>query len=268
MLEKSVEILISTMNKSFEDNSFFDKLNVKTDAVVINQSENENCQKTVLYNNNQILWKDSNTRGLSKSRNLALGASTGKYLLICDDDEELVENYESIISSAFENQPNADIIAFKVNGIEEHFKDYSDNKKRIGYLSSLSISSVQIAIKRDSVINSKVSFDEMFGSGAKYKMGEENIFLFDCLKKKMRIYYIPELIANLHMGKSTWFFGFTKEYFFNRGAVYYRLFGKHLGIIMLHVFALKNYKRIKMYMKYKEAMTFMVEGLNSCGDVK
>lgn len=252
-----VELLISTMDK--KDITDVQALHIQTEAVVVNQCDRDGCWEKET-DGHHICWVDSSERGLSKSRNTALDAARGDIVVLCDDDEEFVDDYQHIIFEAFEKHPRADLIAFQVEGIEREFKSYPQQGKKLNYLSSLSVSSVEIALRRESVTGKHIRFREEFGSGAKYKMGEENIFLYDCLKNGLKIYYEPQSIARLHMGDSSWFNGFDEKYFLDRGAVYYELFGSVWGKMMLVVFAAKNYRRFKSEMPLAPALKQMFEG--------
>lgn len=255
--KQTLQLIISTMHKSGMEN--FAAMKIQTDAVVVNQCEEDSVQMYT-EGEHRIDWVNSSTRGLSVSRNIALKNATADIVLLCDDDEELVDEYSDVILSAFDVHPDADVIAFQVEGIEREFKKYSPDAKKLNYLSSLSVSSVEIALKRESVLKKNLCFQEEFGTGAKYKMGEENIFLYDCLKAGLALYYEPQCIAKLHMDDSSWFSGFNQKYFFDRGAVYYELFGTLKGKLMLLVFAKKNYKRFKNEMSFFASLKYMFEG--------
>lgn len=262
---KRVQLLVSTMKR--KDISWFDKLNSTSDAIIINQCGRKGKTK-ITHGSNNILWIDSDDIGLSKSRNMALDNATGEYLIIADDDLEYIDGYEKIIVESFEKNPNMDIIVFQVEGIEQVFKNYSKKGKKISFLGSLHVSSVEIAIRKDSIKKYNIRFAEEFGAGAKYKMGEENIFLFDCLKAGMKIYYEPKVIAKLHMNESTWFSGFNKKYFLDRGAISRKLYGNIIGLFMIMVFAIKNHKKYKSTMNIIRALKYMVEGYIEFGKGK
>ena len=212
--------------------ALLEQLKVTTDAVVINQCGHEAIQKLNFHGNN-ILWIDSATRGLSVSRNLALKHSTGEFLLLVDDDEVLSHDLEKKLSRWFDEKPDKDILAFQVNGIERKFKSYAPDAHDISRFGSMKLSSVELALRGEAVRRAGISFNESFGSGAKYKMGEENIFLFTCFREKLSAAYVPEVIAGLHMDKSSWFTGFNEKYFTDRGATYYEMFGSMAGPMVL-----------------------------------
>lgn len=240
-----IEVLVSTMRQINYD--LIKRMNIKTNAVVVNQTKEKIINK---IDNQNIVWVDVNEKGLSKSRNLALEKSKAKYGLIADDDLIYVNDYENIILTEFEKNPNADIIAFQVEGIEEKHKDYSSKEKRINYLSSMKISSVELALNLNKIKEKGIKFNEQFGSGAQYFLGEENIFLFDCLRKGLNIYYVPKKIANLHLGDSTWFRGYNKDFFISRGANYAAM-SKFWSLLLILQFSIRKRSL------YKEEMSFL-----------
>ena len=228
-----IQVLMSTMNQN--NNKIIGKSQINN-GVIINQ-----CGKDSKYTvGSSIKWVDSSSKGLSTSRNLAIQNSNAEICLLADDDMIYIEKYEDIIKEYF-NKLNADIICFQVEGIERPFKKYGNKMKNIGYLSALKVSSVEIAFRTESIIQNKLVFDEKFGSGAIFKMGEENIFLYDALRKGLKIKYVPLKIADLHLSKSSWFKGFNSEYLQNRGAVFYRM-SKIGHLFLILQFAIRKRK--------------------------
>ena len=78
-----VEVLVSCLNQ--KDSSLVKKLNIQSDAVVINQN-NENSYSELNYKNNIVKYVTSDERGLTKSRNLALTYASKDICILCDDD--------------------------------------------------------------------------------------------------------------------------------------------------------------------------------------
>lgn len=218
-----LEVLISCMNQI--DSRIIEKTNINSDTLIINQC-NENRYNEFNFKNNKIRFISCNERGLSRSRNMALTHSKGDVCLICDDDEILYDNYNTDIIQSFINLPDADIIAFKIDLLN---KKYPTKTKKINYLSALKISSIQIAFKRKSITEKKIFFDESLGSGVSKAGGEENMFLYDCLKAGLKIYFIPISIGKMIFNESQWFNGYTKEYFYDRGIFTKKLMGKFMA---------------------------------------
>lgn len=133
----------------------------------------------------------STTKGLAKSRNIALKHATEKYVWILDDDVEIkVEAIEPIITKFEES--NADFITAQYeieNGVT--FKKYMAEQENHNLMSIMKVSSIEIFLKKSSFIESGILFDERFGLGANYKSGEENIVLSDALNHGLVGQYLP-----------------------------------------------------------------------------
>lgn len=179
--------------------------------------------------------------------------------LLSDDDMVYVNGYEELVLNQFRQYPEADIITFQVEGIEGTFKEYYHKARKLNYLTLMKVASVEIAFRTDSIKNSGISFDELFGAGSKYFMGEESIFLFDCINKNLKIVYVPVKIANLHMGESTWFKGYNKEYFISKGAAFTRMW-RPLSVPLIIQFAIRKYKLFKGEVSLSTAISYMLQG--------
>lgn len=253
----NLQVLVSTMNQ--ENINLIKKMKINSNAVVINQCEIDSIHKYDI-NGSFVKWINSKSRGLSRSRNLALKYATEEICLFSDDDEEFVPNYENIILEQFNKYPDADIITFQVEGIESNFKTYPSYPKVINYITSMKISSVEIAFRLKSIREANIQFNEAFGAGSnKYLMGEENIFLFEALKKGLKIVYVPVKIANLHIGESTWFRGYNKDYFVSRGAAFTAM-SKKLSLLLIIQFAIRKYKLYNEQTSIIEAIKYMLQG--------
>ena len=62
------------------------------------------------------------------------------------------------------------------------------------------------------------------------------------------------------MNESTWFCGFNKKYFLDRGAVSRKLYGDIIGLFMIAVFAIKNYRKYKSTMNIINGLRYMTKG--------
>ncbi|MEK3769944.1 glycosyltransferase [Paenibacillus sp. FSL R5-0887] len=251
-----LQVLVSTMGQY--DYSLIDKMNIQSDVVVINQSD-ENAEHILEKDGKNIKWISSTQRGLSRSRNMALENSKSEICLLADDDLEYLMDYEKTILSQFELYEEADIIAFQVEGIEGSFKQYSNKSYNVNYLTSMKISSVEVAFRLDSIKKNGLNFNELFGAGSKYFMGEENIFLMNCLKCGLKIRYVPIKIANLHIGQSTWFKGFNKEYLLNRGAAFTAM-SQRLSLFFIIQFAIRKIDLFDNEITKCQAVKYMLEG--------
>ena len=251
------EVLLSAMYLA--DESYIDTLNIHTDCVVINQCDRE-CERKIRHTTLRkdtvdVTYVETKDRGLSKSRNTAIAHAKGPVCILCDNDVEYVDNYDMIIRKAFEEH-DADIIVFFVRRPERQNPIFT-RTKRMGYLSVLKIFSPEIAFYRDAVKD--IRFNESFGAGARYFMGEENLFLYDCLKHHKKILYVPTMIAGVRSEESTWFKGYNEEFFVSRGANFAAL-SKSLSVILILQYAIRKRKLYSDNLSMATAVRKMFEG--------
>ena len=254
----NLQILLSAM--FLKDENYIDTLNIKSDTVIVNQCDTEvqrvsehTCSDGTIVKTTYIETKE---RGLSKSRNMAIANADHDICILCDNDVEYCDGYEEMILSSFNEHPEADLIVFYIKRPERLQPNYSSEKK-MGYLSVLKIFSPEIAFRRSSI--SDVKFMEQFGAGAKYAMGEENIFLYDCLKKGKTILYVPKQIATLREEESTWFKGYGKDFFVARGANYAAMSG-FFSHLLIWQFALLKKSLYRDNMTMGAALGAMYKG--------
>lgn len=207
----NLEVLISCMNQS--DISIVEKSQLTGDVLIVNQCQ-ENRRLEIQNGNQRIRMISSTERGLSNSRNMAIHASDRDICLLCDDDEIFSSDYETVILQSFQRLPDADVIAFHIRNKVTRIKKAC----RIDYLQSLKLASYQLAFRRSSLLDHGISFDPFMGAGSGNGAGEENKFLIDCLKKGLKVYFIPETIAELQESNSTWFHGYDETFFYQRGS--------------------------------------------------
>ena len=251
-----IEVLLSTMHQT--DYSILNRLRLECDAIIVNQCS-EDSETHFVWNGYSITWINSTSRGLSRSRNICMRHATADITLLVDDDEELTEGYVKIIIDAFLRYPDADIVGFQINGKERVFKEYTGYEGKVGYLKSLRMASVELAFRRDSIKDSKIDFNEFIGAGTKYKMGEENTFLFQCLNCGLKIYQVPIVIGEVYVGDSTWFDGFNENYFYARGAVFCAM-SKKWSIMLNLQFAVRKYNLYKANLSFVSALKLMMSG--------
>jgi len=166
----------------------------------------------------------SDTIGLSKSRNIALSLVSNEIGLIADDDVSYIEGFENTIVNAFETFSEADIIVFRI--VTPNGRPYKQYWKDLGWLGKRHIfkpSSIEMAFRCKSIQDAKLQFDENFGLGARFPLGEEAIFISDALKKGLKIRCVPLDIV-VHPYESTGKI-YTNKNMIARGAQLARIFG-------------------------------------------
>lgn len=244
-----LQVLVATMNRS--DLSFAEGMNLRSDALIINQTPTPPHEISCEIEGGTVRMLSFDQRGLSRSRNQALGNADGDICLISDDDMTYYDDYAEKILNAYKENPEYDIIAFTfVNKNASRNKHYSDKPYRVDYLHSMKISSVEITFKRRSFEQAGLQFNEHFGTGSgKYSMGEENILLFNALKKGLKILFVPVCIGEISCQESSWFSGWTKRFLYDKGAMFYE---------MSHLFSFPLILQcaIRKYPLYKENTGF------------
>lgn len=235
----SIQVLAATMNRK-SPKKIFDTMNINN-GVLVNQITDSKIQPPEDTRDKNRIIISKREKGLSRSRNEALLNATSDICLIADDDVRLGKGYERIIQKAYKNLSDADIIAFFV---EDENKDLKRIKKpleegRVGLIRSMKIRSVQISFRRESILNAGITFNEKFGAGTDLYMGEENIFLAECIRNGLRVYSVPEKIGVLIDEGSTWFRGFDYDYLKVKGAVF-REMSTFLWLFLIAQFAMRK----------------------------
>lgn len=207
-----LEILMSCMHQS--DDSLVRASRITSDVVVINQCDREDYAEYATENGTARMFSTTQ-RGLTKSRNMAIAKSDAEVCLLCDDDEVFQPDYREKILNAYESLPQADVVIFKMVNRPPSFPD---KVMRLRFPKTMKVSSWQISFRKASLAAKGVAFDELLGAGTGNGAEEELKFLWDCQKAGLQIYYVPALIASVAQTESTWFGGFTEQFFENRGA--------------------------------------------------
>lgn len=255
--------VISTMNKKNIEELNLKEKNIFNDVLIINQVKDELItNRKIIDEENNITMLSFNEKGLSKSRNRGLENANADIILLTDDDVTFEKNFENTIIQAFEQNKDADIITFQVKTPEgDLLKNYSKYKFKHNKRSVLKVSSIEIAIKKSSIDQFGMRYDEKFGLGAKYISGEENIFLTECIKKGMNIVYEPKVI-NIHPKESSGK-NLNINSIYSKGALFYKLLGiKSVLFNLLFLVKKRNILRDKLfksiYYIYKGTFDYIV----------
>ncbi|MCV2487281.1 glycosyltransferase [Flavobacterium sp. SH_e] len=245
--EKDVEILISTMNRDSLDFlvPMFSSLDYsKISILIINQVEIETKLSSSFPNIRVI---NSFEKGLSKSRNLALENAIGNILLISDDDVVFQEGFIAKIIGAYNKYPKASVIKFcALRSNEMPLNKYSANSKsHLNAFDILNTSSIELTLNRFQVDFRKYRFDENFGLGGIFEMGEEAVFLSDFKKDGKQLIFEPEIIVAHNNSTSSEKRDILDKYFIS-GALFTRIFKeKYIFWIFIKMFFDLKQKKIK-----------------------
>lgn len=266
MKKLTLEVIMSCMHQT--DVKIAYKSNIQTDLVLVNQCDRDSQEVIPLKREDgksfEVKFICTTERGLSKSRNMAIRNAEADICLIADDDEVFVENYDDIILSAFEQHPEYDVIAFKVDGTYSSKKKYAQKACKVNYITALSIGSWQLAFRKHRIIEKGILFDEEMGSGTGHGASEEVKFQFDCLRRKLRIQYLPLVIARMQKDSdsgSQWFHGFTPRYFLEQGWSTRRLMGLPLATLYSLYYVAKRYPVYQTECSFFTALHMIMKGV-------
>jgi len=237
-----LEIAISTNKKDIS--KLIRNINYKVSSssmiyTIIWQSHKKKHYENWINSNVRIFT--FNEKGLSRSRNRALDLSIGDILLFSDDDIIFEENiYEKIIK-AYKELPNADIITFKAyTANKKPFKKYPNKCFKHNILSIMHVSSWEVSCKPKRIKEVGLKFNELFGLGSVFPSSEENLFLWDALRKGLNVYFYPEFIVT-HPSPKTSSHNFSPEILKSKGAFFYEAFG-NLSYLLIPMFAVKKFR--------------------------
>lgn len=250
-----LEVLVSTVNA--EPHKLIKKMNIQTDAIIINQCDCFGYEE-IKNGNNIVKVYSFNERGVGLSRNTALMRATGDIVLFADDDEVFADDYERIIINEFKKNEKADFIVFDIDTFGNKKRKYKKitKKKKIYWYNCLKYGAVRFAVKLDCIRKNNISFSLLFGGGAKYGSGEDSIFIYDCIKSKIKIYQNSSKIATVNMTNSSWFDGYNEKYYYDKGALFSALDSK-FNLIYLLIVIFKNHKndnKNKLLWKLKKSI--------------
>lgn len=226
-----LQVLVATMHQ--KDFSKYKEMNLSSDALFANQAGFTGREK-IKVGEHSVEMISTDTRGVGVNRNLACLYATGDILLLADDDVKYVDNYRPIILDAFRALPRADAIIFNIDTIGKDVRRRQNKKiKRVHFVSALNYGAARIAVKRTSIKKSGILFNTNFGGGTIYSAGEDSIFISEMLRKGLRLYTYPETIASVDQTSSTWFQGYTKKYFYDKGALFKAIMKRGSSLLCL-----------------------------------
>jgi len=176
--------------------------------------------------------------GVAKSRNAAIDSTQTKYLLFGDDDVTFKkEGIYEVIDYMDENPEISVIMAEAVDETGKLRKHYPTREHSLGLTNSAKAATYEMVIRISDIKATGIRFDENFGAGAVNYLGDEYIFIVDCLRSGLKGKFLPIVIAE-HPAHSSGNLRRTKEDISARAKIFSRVFGIWAPIMRL-LFLLK-----------------------------
>lgn len=238
-----LQVLVSTMHR--KDYSILDEMNIQSDAVVINQCDREETEE-FLYHGHSIKWINVKERGIGKSRNMAIENADADIILFADDDVVYDNGMVQAVVRAFEEHKDSDIIVFNLESLNTNRPEFMvEQDIKINQFNFLRYGATKIAARTDSINKNKLRFSLLFGGGAKYQCGEDNLFMIQSIKAGLNPIAVPVKIGCVKQEESTWFKGYNEKYFYDRGVLFGAMFGLSAPIYLLLI-DIKNNSRFEI----------------------
>lgn len=255
----SVQVLASVMNSSLEQ--IVSQMNLESDAVIINQCDHIGMEE-MEHRGHRIRFFSFPDRGVGRSRNEAIMRADSDICLFSDEDIVYEKGYAEAVETEFARNPKADMILFNITVEEERRTYHITERGRVHWYNCGRYGAVSFAVKRSSLLASGVTFSLLFGGGAKYGNGEDSLFLKEFMSKGYRVYTAPVTIGRERATKSTWFAGYDRKFFSDRGVLYHYLYGK-LAKVMALRFLLAHRERMCSEVGVGQAYRWMKDGIRT-----
>lgn len=236
-----IDIAISTLNNGIENI----KINNDFNYIIIHQVNDRkdysvSIEKLLSYN---VKYIRSDTIGLSKSRNIAIQNSEADFIWLMDDDVTIDNNAYMNILSLINSSHTFDMIVLSHTTIDEDKKNdvriYSINKRK-----ATSVSSIDMLIKRKSIIENEIFFNENFGLGTKYPSGEEYLFTIECLKRNLTVLKTTQVFSYHPPIASGIDFYSSENKLITKLKIFKISYGNLLGNLVYILFILKKSKTL------------------------
>jgi len=210
----------------------------------------------ILKKSDNVIYSQINSKGVAKNRNNALKHRVkGSVCLLSDDDVIYFKDSYSKILEIFENEKDIEFLTFKIKTFKG--KDYKNYKKEefVHSLKSLgNIGIIDVAFREEVIEKYNLKFDERFGPGGYYSIGEDFIFMTDAVKQKALIKYKPvDIVQHEDIGTGQIL---RDDIIFGRGAMFARVFGFASFLLNLYfaIKHLKNYNKKYSFIKYNKLL--------------
>lgn len=167
-------------------------------------------------------------QGLSANRNLALDRATADIVMYADDDAHLLPETPATVLQPFEADASLDVAFFCASTYTgKPLKKYpSEAFDMLAIPASYTISALEMACRRAKV-QGCIRFDERFGLGTKFlTCGEEEIWLEDALRAKLKICYFPRKIVETSTMLKKSLIYVDEGVQRSRGAITYYMYGR------------------------------------------
>ena len=259
--EKRLQVLVAAVEE--DPVTLAEHMNLTTEAIICNQCNTN--QYLEFHRKGQLIRVyEFKERGVGLNRNNGLLRCDAEFCLFSDEDIVYNDDYAQCVLEGFQRHPEADILMFNVAAVESRRTYENIRAKRVRWYNYGRYPTYSMACRVESLRRANVFFSLLYGGGARYSNGEDSLFIHDCLKKGLKIYGLPVNIGHENRrqdgDESTWFKGYNRKFFFDRGVLYHDLYGAAAAVFALR-FLLTHRKKMCTEISVSEAFGFMREGI-------
>jgi len=257
----NVQVLVAAMNRNPQE--LVQKMNLESDAIIINQCDRmayEELNIEGVQGNFLVKFYSFAERGVGLSRNNALLRAEADIVLFSDDDIIYETEYSKKVRTEFEKHPEADMILFEFDVVEDRRTYHNEKFKRIHFYNCGRYPTFSFAIRREKLHRLNITYSLLFGGGAKYSNGEDSLFIRECIQKGMKVFASPVKLGREEGSPSTWFDGYHEKFFYDRGVLYHFLYGKFAVLLALR-FLLRHREKMCAQIPMPQALSLMKKGI-------
>ncbi len=261
-IHMTLQLLVSAVDKVPRE--LARQMHIGSDAILIVQC-GENGYEEWEEDGHTIRAYRFREKGVGLSRNNALLRADRDISVFSDEDIVYTQGYEQKILAEFEQHPEADMLLFNVDVCEERRTYHIDGFGRVRQYNCGRYPAYSFAVRTEKLHQKNITFSLLFGGGARYSNGEDSLFIRDCIAKGLKVYKVPVTIGQEVPRPSTWFHGYDEKFFFDRGVLYYYLYGFWRKPLALR-FLLKNKENMCREIPWKRAYALMKQGMREAAE--
>ena len=252
-----LQLLVAAMHT--DAHTLIEDMKIDSDAIIVSQGDHYSFEE-IEHKGHRIQYFSMAERGVGLNRNTSLLRANSDICLFADEDIIYENGYAEMVLAEFEKHPEADMLVFNVQAAPGRETYHIDTFGRVRWFNCGRYPTFSFAARTDKIHKKNITFSLLFGGGAKYCNGEDSLFIAECIKKGLKVYKVPVMIGRENGRESTWFKGFDKKFFFDRGVLYSHLYG-WMAELMAFRFVFTKKTEMCKDIPWKDAYKIVCQGI-------
>ncbi len=250
--------MVSAMN--CDGRALAERMNLRAESILIVQCDHFGYEEFLREGQKMRCYYFAE-RGVGLSRNNALLRADADLVVFADEDIVYEDGAPQAICGEFEANRQADMLLFNVKASEGRSTYWNRDVSRVRWHNSGRYPTYSFALRRKRMQEKNLTYSLLFGGGAPFCAGEDSLFLMDCLRAGLKVYTDPLCIGREEYRPSTWFHGYDRKYFHDRGVLYHFLYGRLAWPLGLR-FLLRNRRSLQETpLEFSEAWNCLRQGI-------